>query len=223
MKSYFNGLFLMKNKIQLAEYLENFINKAAYTGFVDFDMKKLTLALRVMNPDITKMDPQVILNYLMLLSSSSTHYKEMDSKSVNFVEECLDLVEKNFSGKNIAKINIEDIRTGNEPSEVEVEYYDKLKTTDRNYAKYLKADDVWLKRYINLNNYLRGSSNKHEIASEYLQDLTSDESSEEEFNDGNKFLSEEAIDKVLAGEIGEEAGFGSEASSASYTEEVPGK
>lgn len=75
MKDYFEGLFLMKNKTQLAEYIDNFINKASLMGYTNFDIKRLVLALRVLNPDPREMNSQVILNFLVLLSSSSTYYK----------------------------------------------------------------------------------------------------------------------------------------------------
>lgn len=108
MKDYFEGLFLMKNKTQLAEYIDNFINKASLMGYTNFDIKRLVLALRVLNPDPREMNSQVILNFLVLLSSSSTYYKNFDAKSIEFVEKCLDIVEETYSGKKVAHIKTDE-------------------------------------------------------------------------------------------------------------------
>jgi hypothetical protein len=106
MEAYFNGLFLMKNKEQLSEYINNFINKAAYLGHTNFDIKKLLVAFRVLNPDIKDIDKNIVLNLLVLLSSSNLYYKDLDAKSVEYIEQCLDIVEERFSGKRVAHVDM---------------------------------------------------------------------------------------------------------------------
>lgn len=98
MISFFDGLFLMKNKEQLSDYMKQFIDASTSLGFTDFDIKKLVLALRVLYPDPMSLDDDTTLNFLCLLSASEVYYKDMDHKSQNYIEKMLDRVEDKFSG-----------------------------------------------------------------------------------------------------------------------------
>lgn len=131
MKDYFNSLFLIKSKTQLTENMENFINKAAFLGFTNFDMKKLTLALRVLYPIPSEANTKLILNYLMLLSLSGSYYKEFEDKSIAYIERCLDVVEEHYKGKKSTKIAFEDDTT----KSIEIDYFDKIETNDKIYNK----------------------------------------------------------------------------------------
>lgn len=106
MDSYFKGLFLMKNKEQLSEYMDNFVNKAAYLGYTNFSMKKLISGFRLLNPEPSTIDPDLVLNLLLLLSASDFHYKDLDSKTQKYVQDLLDIIEERFSGKRVAHIPV---------------------------------------------------------------------------------------------------------------------
>lgn len=104
MDSFFEGLFLMKDKEQLSEYIAAFINSASYLGYTEFNVKKLMTALRLLFPDPKSLDENLILNCLVLLSMSDVYYKTMDTKQVAYIEKMLDLLEERFSGKRVAHI-----------------------------------------------------------------------------------------------------------------------
>jgi hypothetical protein len=108
MNSFFDGLFIMKDKEQLSEYMAAFINSASYLGYTDFNVKKLLTALRLLHPDPKKLDENLILNTLVLLSMSDVYYKTMEKKQVAYIEQMLDLLEERFSGKRVAHIEMPD-------------------------------------------------------------------------------------------------------------------
>ena len=142
MEHYFKSLFLIKSKKLLAQNVENFIEKAALIGYSDFNIRKLLVALRVLYPNPVDLSNDVILNFLTLLALSSSYYKNYDSKSTNYLEKCLDLVEENYSGKNKMKLAIPGSK---EP--IEIDYFDKIPTEDKEYNKNLRLDEEWFNSF----------------------------------------------------------------------------
>lgn len=106
MDNHYKSLFLMKNKEQLTEYLQNFITRASSVGYVECDIKKLVMALRLLQKNPRKLDEQLILDFLVMLSISDTYYKSMDAKSVKYVEDMLDIIEERYSGKRVVHIDM---------------------------------------------------------------------------------------------------------------------
>lgn len=115
MDTFFEGLFLMKDKEQLGEYMTTFINSASYLGYTEFNVKKLMTALRLLFPDPKSLDENLILNCLVLLSMSDVYYKTMDTKQVAYIEKMLDLLEERFSGKRVAHIEMNDSSSSSDP------------------------------------------------------------------------------------------------------------
>lgn len=129
-------------------------------GFTDFDIKKLVLALRVLYPNPEDLEHKTALNLLVNLANSPKSYKTFDEKSIFYIEQCLSIVENEFSGKNIKKINVPiDHKKGFKggSKSIEIEYYDKIKTDDKIYNKSVVADPMWIKSYFLLKDNLKSS------------------------------------------------------------------
>lgn len=106
MQKHYKSLFLMKNKEQLTEYMENFIQKTSQLGYGDFDVTRLIMALRLIHPDVKGLDPEIALDFLVLLSNSDIYIKNLDSKSVKYINGMLDMIEERYSGKRIANVQM---------------------------------------------------------------------------------------------------------------------
>ena len=79
--------------------MKEFLHSCAYLGYSNFDLSKLTQVFRRIykKPDKIE-DINMILDYLITLALSDAYYKDFEEKDVAFVTQCIDIIEKKFTG-----------------------------------------------------------------------------------------------------------------------------
>lgn len=126
----------MKDREKVAEYMKEFLHGCSYLGFSNVDMSKLTQVFRRIHKSADKVPIKELLDYYVVLALSNAYYKEFDAKSSQFVEEGLDLIEKQFTGlKTIEAAIVDPISL--EQETLKLNFFESIPSNNKIYNKVL--------------------------------------------------------------------------------------
>jgi hypothetical protein len=100
--SHLDTFMKMKDRERVMEYLQEYLHSAAFLGFTQInnvDMQRITQLFRRLYKTPEQV-PEIkqLLDYMIVLALSNAYYKDFDEKSVEFVEQALNLIEHKFTG-----------------------------------------------------------------------------------------------------------------------------
>jgi hypothetical protein len=98
-------------------------------------MKKITTVVRRLYKTPQAMEQTELLDFLVVLSLSDNNYLDFDSKSKAFIDEALDLIDEAFTG--ISKTVLKVKQADGEMKDVELSYFESIKTDEKLYNKTL--------------------------------------------------------------------------------------
>jgi hypothetical protein len=122
-------------------------------------------------------------------SSKNKNPLTFDSKTQKYLDEVLDCIEENFSGKSSAMVVTDS-------GEKKIEFFDRIKTSEKNYYKNFRIDDQWLIVYLHSKWANEGNFPDRKDAIEEGKAIFILESEEEE-EQPRDYLQEDSEQKIL--------------------------
>lgn len=150
MEMHLETFLKMKDRERVAEYLQEYLHSAAFLGYLDLsavDTLKLTQLFRRLykTPDQVPSTSQ-LLDYLVVLALSNAYYPEFDPKSVEFVEQAINLIESRFTGMHQLEVPVANPVSGEEEAKVTLNYYESIPSNAKVYNKVLVSQDYHRKK-----------------------------------------------------------------------------